>query len=124
MAQNRRQTSGRWLDYLVSSSDTEILRVLLHELVLELVVGGNVHHAIHKQSMDNEMLTLAFHENSLLAIYREVAIRLHPCRDVLVPSACSLSGTMDALEQLQTMTFGYRLWPPVRSSYTRTSFIE
>jgi hypothetical protein len=83
----------------------------------ELVVGGNVHHVIHKQSIDNELLTLAFHENSLLTIYREVAVRLHPCRDVLVPSACCLSGTINALEQLQKMTFGYGLWPPVRSSY-------
>ncbi len=63
------------------------------------------------------MLTLAFHENSLHTIYRKVAVRLHPCRDVLVPSACGLSGAINALEQQQTMTFGYGLWPPVRSFY-------
>ncbi len=63
------------------------------------------------------MLTLELHEN------HEVAIRLHPCLDVLVPSAGSLQGTIittiDALEKLQKMTFGYAsgLWPPVQSSY-------
>ncbi len=55
------------------------------------------------------MLALTLHENSLLTIYRdrEVAVRLHPGRDVLVPSTCSLlavSGTIDAFEKLQTMT--------------------
>ncbi len=58
-----------------------------------------MHHVIHKQSMDNEMLTLALHENRLLTINREVAIRLHPRRDMLVPSAGSLPGTI-ALEKL------------------------
>ncbi len=68
-----------------------------HELVLELVVGGDGHHVIHKQSKDNEVLTLTLHENSLLTIYHEVAVRRHPCGDVLVPSACNLSGTIDDL---------------------------
>ncbi len=50
--------------------------------------------------MDNEMLTLALHENSPLTLYLEVTIRLHPRRDVSVPSAGSLQGTVDALEKL------------------------
>ncbi len=41
--------------YEASSSDVEVPSVLLHELDLELVVGGNVNQVIHKQSMDNEM---------------------------------------------------------------------
>ncbi len=73
--------------------------MLLHELVLELVVGSNVNHIIHKQSMDYEMLTLTLiHENSLLTINSEAAIHLHPRRDVLEPSAGSLWGTIYALE--------------------------
>ncbi len=35
-----------------SSSDVEIPQVLLHELVLELVVGGNVHHVIVSSPLD------------------------------------------------------------------------
>jgi hypothetical protein len=42
-----------------SSSDVEVPQVLLHDLVLELVVGGNVNHVIHKQSMDNEVYSRA-----------------------------------------------------------------
>ncbi len=34
-------------------------------LRLKLVVGGNVDLVIHKQSMDNEMLTLTLHEIAL-----------------------------------------------------------
>ncbi len=57
-----------------------------------------------KRSMDNhrsnEMHTPALHENSILHIKSKVAIRLHPRRDVLVPSAGSLQGTIYALEKL------------------------
>jgi hypothetical protein len=46
------------------------------------------------------MLTLALLENGLLTIYRNIAIRLYPRRDMLVPSAGSQQGSMYALEKL------------------------
>ncbi len=54
-----------------------------------LLLALIVHHVIHKQSMNNVMLTLVFRENGRchIPIDCEVAIRFHPRRDVLMPSA-------------------------------------
>ncbi len=48
--------------------------------------------------------TLELHENSLLTINSKVAIRLHPHRDVLVPSAGSLAGTIYAKQRVHGET--------------------
>jgi hypothetical protein len=47
-----------------------------------------------------KMLTLVLHENSLLTINRELAVFLHPCRDLILLSAGSLPGFIYALEKL------------------------
>ncbi len=51
-----------------ASSDVEILGIVPQKLVLELGTGCCVHRVVHKQAVDNEMLTLALHEDSLLAV--------------------------------------------------------
>jgi hypothetical protein len=66
-----------------ASSDVEVLGVLPQKLVLELGTGCCVHHVVHKQAMDNEMLTLMLHENSLLTVYCWVAVLFHPVRDAI-----------------------------------------
>ncbi len=72
------------------------------------VSGCCVHHFVHKQAVDNEMLTLALHEDSLLAVDCGVAVLFHPVRDVNVPSAGCLSGSIDALEELKVIDYMIR----------------
>ena len=48
-----------------ASSDVEILGILPQKLVLELGTCCGVHQVVHKQAVDNEVLTLALHENCL-----------------------------------------------------------
>ncbi len=44
----------------------EILGVFVHELsLLESITYGNMHHAINKQAVNNEVIALVFHENRL-----------------------------------------------------------
>ena len=59
-----------------SACDFKILLVELEELVSsqEFVTGWDMHHIVHKQSMDDKVSALAFHENCLLTIHRWVSI--------------------------------------------------
>ena len=91
------------------------LGVFPQKLVLELGTGCGAHHVVHKQAMDNEVLTLALHENCLLTVDCGVAILFHPVLDVHMPSACCLSGSIYALEELKAMAFGFGFGPPVLS---------
>ncbi len=98
-----------------ASSDVEILGILPQKLVLELGTGCCVHHVVHKQAVDNEMPTLALQEDSLLAVDCGVAVLFHPVQDVNMPSACCLSGSINALEEFKAVAFGYGFRPPVQS---------
>jgi hypothetical protein len=103
-------TQGRLHE--ASSRDVEILGILPQKLVLEHGIGCCLHHVVHKQAVNNEMLTLALHETSLLAVKCWVAVLYPPVLDVIVPSTGCLSGSIDALE---AMAFGYEFRPPVLS---------
>ena len=86
----------------------------MQELVAEFVTGWDMHHIVNKQSMHDEVRTLALHENCLLTVHRRVSILLHPVRDANMPSSGGLFGTIHAFEKQENMTFGYRFGPPVR----------
>ncbi len=89
------------LDCLVALFD-----LLSQKLVLELGTGCCVHHVVHKQAVNNEILTLTLHDDSLLADDCGVAVVFHAVQDVNVPSAGCLSGSIDALEDLKAVAFG------------------
>ena len=80
-----------------------------------------MHYVVHKQAVDNEVITHALHEDSLLAVDCGVAVLFHPVRDVDMPSAGCLSGSIYALEELKVMALGYGFRPPVRSPDIPTS---
>jgi hypothetical protein len=67
-----------------------------------------MHHIVDKQSMHDEVRTLALHENSFFTI-RRVSILLHPFRDANMPSSSGLFGDIHAFEKHENMpvTFGY-----------------
>ena len=74
-------------------------------LSLVLVISYEVHHVVDKQAMDNEMRTHSLHENGLhvFTVDCGVAVHFHPVLDVYMPSACCLSGSIYALEELEAM---------------------
>ncbi len=89
---------------------------VLKSLVYFLIgTGCCVHCAVYKQAVDHEILTLALHLDSLLAVDCGVAALFHPIRDVNVPSAGCLSGSIDALEELKAVAFSDGFRPPVLS---------
>ncbi len=45
--------------------DIEVPDVFLQEFLRETITGGNVHHVVHKQAVDDEVVSLAFHEYCL-----------------------------------------------------------
>ena len=59
-----------------------------------------MHHVIHNEAVDDEMLTLLLHEDFLLTVDCEVAVLLHPVQDVNFPSAGCLLGSIDVRERL------------------------
>ncbi len=94
-----------------ASSDVEILEEFPQKFVLELGTGCCVHHVIPKleQAVNNEMLTLMLHEDSLPPVDCGIAALFHPVRDVNAPSAGCLLGSIDALEELKAVAF-VRVW--------------
>jgi hypothetical protein len=86
-------TQKRLHEAASESSDVKILGTHPQKLVLELGTGCCVHYVVNKQDVNNEMLTLALHEDSILAVDCWVAVLFHPVRDVNVSSAGCLLGS-------------------------------
>ena len=63
--------------------------------------------------MHNPLLTSMLHEDSLLAVHREVSMLLYPCRDQHLPLASYLLSTIHTLHQLQCISVWDMLRPPI-----------
>ena len=82
-----------------SSCDFKILLIESHNFIAEPITGWNMHHIVHKQSMNDEVRTLALHENSLPTVYLWVSILLHPVQDANMPSSGGLFRAIHAFEK-------------------------
>jgi hypothetical protein len=58
-----------------------------------------MHHIVDKQAVDDEFVTVAFHEYRLLAIHGRVTILFHPCGNEQVPSPRGLLRAVHAFEK-------------------------
>ncbi len=71
----------------------------VQEFLLELVTRGDMHHIVDEQTVDDIIVTIAFHEYRLLAIHGRVTILFHPCGNVQVPSPRGLLRAIDDFEK-------------------------
>jgi hypothetical protein len=58
------------------------------------LVGTDI---VHKQSVNDKIITCPFHEDHLLTLYRRIAVLFHPCRDPCVPCTSGLLSPIDCL---------------------------
>ncbi len=80
--------------------------VFIHKFLLEIITCG------HMQQVNDEVISLALHENCLLTVHRRIFVYAHLSRHVKAPPSCCLLGTINAFEmQEEYMTFRDRFRP-------------